>query len=262
MAGQCVYGAARDITSMDAGARRSASFCAAAPSLHRAACFNGIGTILGGFTREANGRRAACRSAVPKGVLGRMFRRRGRLTGAVRVVLPCLLAGLLTACGASGGEDTAAGKQVFIDAGCGDCHSLAATGSTGTIGPDLDQVRPDAASVVQQVTHGGGAMPSFGRQALGERDPGRRRVRLRIDTPGKGPRLRGGTVPSGRHGAGGLRRRVPLLRAGVRQCRVSRGTEACALPPRQAERKSGPDRERLSPDNSRHRRGSPRALRW
>jgi hypothetical protein len=66
MAGQCVYGAARDITSMDAGARRSAGFCAAAPTLHRAACFNGIGTILGGFSREAGERRAACRSAVPK----------------------------------------------------------------------------------------------------------------------------------------------------------------------------------------------------
>ena len=66
MAGECVYGAARDITSMDAGARRSAGFCATAPVRHRAACFNGIGTILGGFSREAAARRAACRSAVPK----------------------------------------------------------------------------------------------------------------------------------------------------------------------------------------------------
>ena len=66
MAGECIYGAARDITSMDAGARRSAGFCSAAPASHRAACFNGIGTILGGFAREADARRAACRSAVPK----------------------------------------------------------------------------------------------------------------------------------------------------------------------------------------------------
>jgi cytochrome c553 len=90
-----------------------------------------------------------------------MLRRRRSLTAAVGIARLCLLAGLLTACGAGGGEE-AVGKQVFIDAGCGDCHSLAATGSTGTIGPDLDQVRPDVARVVQQVMQGGGAMPSFG----------------------------------------------------------------------------------------------------
>ena len=66
IAGECIYGAARDITSMDAGARRSAGFCSAAPASHRPACFNGIGTILGGFAREADARRAACRGAVPK----------------------------------------------------------------------------------------------------------------------------------------------------------------------------------------------------
>ncbi len=66
MAGECVYGAARDITSMDAGARRSAGFCAKAPAQHRATCFNGIGTILGGFSRDAEPRREACRAAAPK----------------------------------------------------------------------------------------------------------------------------------------------------------------------------------------------------
>ena len=66
MARECVYGAARDITSMDAGARRSTGFCAQAPVAHRAYCFNGIGTILGGFARESAARKAACRAAVPK----------------------------------------------------------------------------------------------------------------------------------------------------------------------------------------------------
>ncbi len=66
MAGECVYGAARDITSMDAGARRSAGFCSAVPDPLQAGCFNGIGTILGGFSREPGARRAACRSAAPK----------------------------------------------------------------------------------------------------------------------------------------------------------------------------------------------------
>jgi cytochrome c553 len=66
MTDQCIYGAARDITSMDAGARRSAGFCAATKARYRAICFNGIGTILGGFARERGARREACRAQVPR----------------------------------------------------------------------------------------------------------------------------------------------------------------------------------------------------
>src|SRR5262245_12351803 len=42
MARECIYGAARDITSMDAGARRSTGFCATAPAIDRTYCYNGI----------------------------------------------------------------------------------------------------------------------------------------------------------------------------------------------------------------------------
>ena len=77
-----------------------------------------------------------------------------------RLVAIGLLALGLAGCG--GDDQTAGGAKVFADAGCGDCHTLAAADATGTVGPDLDQVRPDVARVVQQVTHGGGAMPSFG----------------------------------------------------------------------------------------------------
>ncbi len=66
MTDECLYGAARDITSMDAGARRSSGFCAATKARYRAACFNAIGTILGGFSRETDARRATCRSSVPR----------------------------------------------------------------------------------------------------------------------------------------------------------------------------------------------------
>jgi cytochrome c553 len=66
MARECVYGAARDITSMDAGARRATPFCEQAPRAARSYCFNGIGTVLGGFARESAERRAACRAAVPE----------------------------------------------------------------------------------------------------------------------------------------------------------------------------------------------------
>jgi cytochrome c oxidase subunit 2 len=43
---------------------------------------------------------------------------------------------------AGGGSD--AGKQVFASNGCGGCHKLAAAGSSGTVGPDLDNLLADA----------------------------------------------------------------------------------------------------------------------
>jgi mono/diheme cytochrome c family protein len=57
--------------------------------------------------------------------------------------------------------DAAAGKQVFASAGCGGCHTLADAGSSGTVGPNLDESRPDHGLVVDRVTNGQGAMPSF-----------------------------------------------------------------------------------------------------
>ena len=62
----------------------------------------------------------------------------------------------------AGGEgDTAAGKAVFASAGCGSCHTLAAAGSNGTVGPNLDQAKPPSDLVVMRVTNGQGAMPPF-----------------------------------------------------------------------------------------------------
>ena len=57
--------------------------------------------------------------------------------------------------------DVAAGKEVFATAGCEACHTLADAGSTGTVGPNLDQAKPPATLVVQRVTNGKGAMPPF-----------------------------------------------------------------------------------------------------
>jgi hypothetical protein len=57
---ECIYGAARDLTSNDANGRRAAVLCGLAPASVRAYCFNGIGTILGGFHGDAAGRRAEC----------------------------------------------------------------------------------------------------------------------------------------------------------------------------------------------------------
>lgn len=55
-----------------------------------------------------------------------------------------------------------AGEAVFASAGCGGCHTLAAAGASGATGPNLDDARPDAATVVTVVTDGRGGMPAFG----------------------------------------------------------------------------------------------------
>ena len=60
--------------------------------------------------------------------------------------------------------DPVAGAAVFQSAGCGSCHILKAAGSTGQVGPDLDDVAPDQPTVVQQVTNGGEIMPAFSPQ--------------------------------------------------------------------------------------------------
>ncbi len=57
--------------------------------------------------------------------------------------------------------DAADGSAVFASAGCGSCHALAAAGSSGSVGPNLDDLQADAATVEAQVRNGGGSMPSF-----------------------------------------------------------------------------------------------------
>ena len=57
--------------------------------------------------------------------------------------------------------DATAGKQVFETAGCKGCHTLKAAGATGTVGPNLDQVKPPLSKVITQVLNGGTVMPPF-----------------------------------------------------------------------------------------------------
>ncbi|HEY2326806.1 MAG TPA: cytochrome c [Gaiellaceae bacterium] len=57
--------------------------------------------------------------------------------------------------------DPAAGKTVFASAGCVGCHTLKAANATGTVGPNLDQLKPAYARIVTQVENGGGPMPAF-----------------------------------------------------------------------------------------------------
>jgi len=60
-----------------------------------------------------------------------------------------------------GGGGTAEGKQIFLSAGCTSCHTLKDAGSTGTVGPNLDDAKPSKDLVVERVTNGKTPMPSF-----------------------------------------------------------------------------------------------------
>ena len=60
--------------------------------------------------------------------------------------------------------DAAAGEAVYAENGCGGCHTLEAAGSSGNIGPNLDDSQPDLELAIDRVTNGAGAMPAFGDQ--------------------------------------------------------------------------------------------------
>ena len=52
------------------------------------------------------------------------------------------------------------GKEVFTS-NCGGCHTLAAAGTNGSVGPNLDNLKPSAAVVKTTVENGSGTMPAF-----------------------------------------------------------------------------------------------------
>ena len=60
--------------------------------------------------------------------------------------------------GDDGGTD---GGSIFASAGCGGCHTLAAAGSSGTVGPNLDDAKPSLELAVDRITNGQGGMPAF-----------------------------------------------------------------------------------------------------
>jgi cbb3-type cytochrome c oxidase subunit III len=65
---------------------------------------------------------------------------------------------------AGGGTTTGGatdGKSIFASAGCASCHTLAAAGATGTVGPNLDETKPSLELAIERVTNGKAPMPSF-----------------------------------------------------------------------------------------------------
>jgi mono/diheme cytochrome c family protein len=61
---------------------------------------------------------------------------------------------------ASSGAAAPDGAQIFANT-CASCHTRKAADSTGETGPNLDDLKPDLATVERQVTNGGGGMPSY-----------------------------------------------------------------------------------------------------
>lgn len=53
--------------------------------------------------------------------------------------------------GEEGTGDAAAGKQVFASNGCGSCHTFKPAGSSGTTGPDLDELSDFAEKANKEV---------------------------------------------------------------------------------------------------------------
>jgi cbb3-type cytochrome c oxidase subunit III len=60
----------------------------------------------------------------------------------------------------AGGKQPTSGKDIFV-ANCGSCHTLADAGTSGTVGPNLDQLKPNMSRVQKQVINGGAVMPAF-----------------------------------------------------------------------------------------------------
>lgn len=82
----------------------------------------------------------------------------------MRATVAVLCAGLLGACGLVKASDTDKGRQVFTQEAqpsCTICHTLSDAGSSGTIGPDLDEMKPSREQVINAVTNGVGIMPAF-----------------------------------------------------------------------------------------------------
>lgn len=89
-----------------------------------------------------------------------------RLTGwrGARLLAAALLCvpGSLTV--AAEPADAEAGRALFLKGStpaCAICHTLADAGAKGAVGPNLDELKPDAQRVMQAVRNGIGVMPAF-----------------------------------------------------------------------------------------------------
>jgi mono/diheme cytochrome c family protein len=69
--------------------------------------------------------------------------------------------------GGGGGDvegDPEAGAEVFASAGCGSCHTLSDAGTSGAVGPNLDDSSASYDQALAQIQNGGGGMPAYSGQ--------------------------------------------------------------------------------------------------
>lgn len=86
----------------------------------------------------------------------------GSVAGATFMVAILAAAGACPACAAEGAMEL--GRSVFTkiaEPQCGVCHTLQDAGTTGTIGANLEELKPDANRVAEAVRKGVGVMPSY-----------------------------------------------------------------------------------------------------
>ena len=73
---------------------------------------------------------------------------------------------------AKAADPMAAGRDLFNTYSCSACHTLTDAGSTGSVGPDLDNPNLTHDAIVSRIEMGGGPMPSFSGQ-MSEADIGK-----------------------------------------------------------------------------------------
>ena len=96
-----------------------------------------------------------------------VLRRRPAVSGVCAGVCAVVLA-MAAGCGGGGGDaqaiggdgtpPPASGKEIFSTT-CGGCHTLADAGTTGQVGPNLDEIAPSKDIVLATLRAGPGAMP-------------------------------------------------------------------------------------------------------
>jgi mono/diheme cytochrome c family protein len=70
--------------------------------------------------------------------------------------------------GKQAGNAPASDPKALFTSNCAGCHTFAAAGTNGTVGPNLDQISPTADRIAEQIRNGGGGMPPFEGQLTDE----------------------------------------------------------------------------------------------
>lgn len=83
----------------------------------------------------------------------------------IRILKTCMTAALALMGGVATAQvNMEEGKKLFTQVAkpaCAVCHTLEHAGAQGAIGPNLDELKPDAARVEKAIRNGVGQMPAF-----------------------------------------------------------------------------------------------------